>query len=436
MSAESKSVLPLRPLVMLGVAVLAIYVGGFGAWGAFAPIAGAVIAEGTVVARGQNKAIQHYEGGIVKDIMVREGDRVAKGAPLFALEPTFSEAQLIKLKTEYADMAGRRARLLAERDLLSSIEFPEKLLEHKDLPEISRILVDQRREFEAKRAKMSADLDVYQQKNKTLAKEIHANEDQVKWLVKQIELVAEEIEAVEKLNSKQLAPLDRLMLLKRKHAELNAQLVETRGRKDKAEETIKENDLQIITVRDKYVESAAVDLSEVNTKLLTREQEIRAALDVFERAVVRAPVDGIVVRLKAHTIGGVVNKGDTILEILPVPADLIVEAKIRPEDIDRVRPGFKARVRFSALDLIYMPPFEAKLEYISADKLQDEQDRKDNKFYYLARISDITLPVDINRERIYAGMPVEAFIVTQQRTFFGYLFRPLQESLNRSWREK
>ena len=433
---NTSSLLRTRWLVAAGLGVLAAYFGGFGVWGATAPIAGAVIGDGTVVARGQNKSIQHYEGGIVKTIFVKEGERVRIGDQLMELEPTLVDSNLKKLSVEHDSYLVREARLDAERVEADKIEFSETLMSKSSDPAIARLIYDQQSEFKAKRERLKREIEVLQQKIRAVTEEMTGAETQDRWVTQQVSLITEEISAVESLNKRGLAPLDRIMSLKRKHAELEGQSADYKTRIRKGKESIAEHESSIQHVRSKYVESAAIDLNETRAKIATREQEIRAALDIFERAVIRSPVDGIVIRLKVHTVGGVVAKSDILMELLPLPADLLVETRVKPEDVDRVRTGQKGLVRFGALDLVYMPPFDAKVEFVSADKIFDEQDRSGKTYYYLARLSEIAFPPGFDKTRISPGMPTETFILTEERTFFGYLLRPVLEGVNRSWRER
>ena len=434
---NSGSILRTRSLVVVGACVLLLYVGVFGVWGSTAPIAGAVVGEGTVVARGQNKLIQHLEGGIVKTIFVKEGERVKAGDKLVELEPTLPDASLQKLLIEQDSNLAREARLVAERVEGDEVTFPKVLLDKSSTDAaVKRLIVDQETEFKAKRERLKNEITVLQQKIKALQEEMAGNETQDRWVAELLTLNTQELAAVESLNQRGLAPLDRYMSLKRKYAELEGNSADYKTRIRKAKETIEEYQSQILSSRSKYVESAAIELNDVRAKISTREQEIRSALDVFDRAVIRAPVDGAVVRLKIHTPGGVISRTDVLMEVLPLPADLLVETKVKTEDIDRIRVGQSGWVRFSALDLIYMPPFEAKVEYISPDKIKDETDTTGKTYYYMTRMSQVSFPADFDKNRVTPGMPAETFILTEQRTFFGYLLRPILEGLNRSWREK
>lgn len=420
--------------IAIGLLAMAALFGSFGVWAGTAPIRGAAVAEGSFVARGQNRTIQHLEGGIIEAILVDEGAQVRAGDELIRLDPTQSRATLQRLSAEFETILAREARLVAEREGADRLAFSDTLRERAaNEPVIAELMADQEEEFAAKRDRFRAETAVLGQKIKALEEEISGQKAQRAAIARQLALVEEEIEDVQALFEKRLTAQERLLALKRTASQLQGKDGELIAASGKAEQTILENRQQIIRLETERVEEAATGLVELRVEKAKLQNEIEAAADVLERGSVRTPMDGIVVKVHVNTIGGVLEQGAAVVDILPLPADLVVEARLDPVDIDRVAPGQDASVRIPALHIPYSPAIPARVEYVSADRFVDEET---NEIYYLARIGGIDLPADIEPERLYPGMQVEAFIATEPRTFLEYLVEPVLQSFQRSLREQ
>ena len=422
-----------RKPVLIGFTALALFAGAFGVGAGTAPIDGAAIAPGNFVARGQNKLIQHLEGGIVSEILVEEGDSVRRGDILVRLDTARAEADLARLTTELNMGLAREARLVAERDGHASITYPEVLLQAaSDKGTIAALMHDQDKEFAARVASREVKISILRQKIKAGEQQISGYEAQIAANSKRQGLLQKEIDAVQSLFDKGLMEGERLYNLKRNMAELEGDNGKAAADVGAVHQSNLENEQQIASLEKERVVEAARDVIELRLALAKVQKELAQTHDLLDRSVVAAPVDGIVVKLDVNTVGGVLAQGGTVVELLPMPADMVVEVRVTPGDIDRISEGQTASVRIPALHIPYSPLMSAKVEYVSADRLRDEKSEAD---YYIARISEIELPDDMDKSRLYPGMQVEAFILTESRTFAEYLFDPIWQSFTRSLRE-
>lgn len=422
-----------RPIMAGGVLLIAFGL-VFGGGAAYAPIEGAAVAAGNFVARGQNQKIQHLEGGIVAEILVNEGDLVRRDDVLIRLDITQAQAELRRLTNEFNSGSARLARLLAERERKARIAYPDWLLERARRDRgIALLMADQDMEFAARQESRATQISILEQKIKAAEAEIEGYRAQARSLRESQALLDEEMAALDTLQGKGLMGSERIFRTRR-------ELVENHGRQGQiaavigtTELTIQENRGQIAKLHKEGVEEAAIEVVDLRLQLGKTAAEIETAQDIIRRSEVTAPTDGIVVTRHVNTLGSVLAPGGEVVELLPQPADLVIEVEVMPADIDRVHPGQKAAVQVAALDIPYAPMMPGTVEYVSADRTIDEAKDKE---YYIVRISDVALPDDVDDSRIYPGMQVEAFIETGSRTFAQYLFEPLWLGFRRSLREK
>ncbi|WP_373503339.1 HlyD family type I secretion periplasmic adaptor subunit [Aestuariivirga sp.] len=443
MTAQNSEVLALRKRLLaatnhtkpiwVGAVALAVFGGVFGVGAATAPINGAAIAAGSFVARGQNQVVQHLEGGIVAEILVDEGSVVSRGDILVRLDTTRARAELERLTTELHMGMAREAQLMAERDEQDRISYPGVLLEAARSDQaVARLISDQESEFSARQASRAVKIAILRQS-------INAGEEQIEGFLAQrdayaiqIDLLRQEIKAVQSLYDRGLSAMDRLYGLSRTAAEIQGLDAKVKSEIGAVRQMNLEAEQQIASLERERVEAAATDVISLRLELAKLQKELKQTSDLLTRSIVVSPVDGIVVKREVNTVGGVIEEGGTIVELIPTPANLVVEARINPADIDRIFEGQAASVRIPALHIPYSPLMTARVEYVSADKLIGSEDESD---YYVARISEIVLPSDIDPGRLYPGMQVEVFIITGSRTFAEYLFDPLWTSFSRSIRE-
>ncbi len=423
---------------LLGPSLLALLVagggvGGFVVWGATAPLAGAVIAAGNMAASGENQIVQHLEGGIVKEIHVHEGDTVVAGQPLLTLDPTLVEANLSRLRTTLATLRADEARVMAEQAGFDAIVFPPELLAPDLDPSVKDVVESRTTEFADRLSRYRNEIRILEERLAGLDQEIAGAEAQRVATQKQMGFIAAELRDVEWLFKQGLARQDRLFALRRSEADLEGRagaLLSTIG---KARQSIAEIRQQMEKLGHERRTEAVARLAEVRGRAADTREQIRAAESVLNRIVVRAPTGGTIVKLNVNTVGGVISPGQQVLELLPAGVDLVVDARLQLADIDAVKVGQPANVRLTALNQRTTPVVPAQVMFVSADKLTD---RNTQQPYYRVRLAfDANQLGGHERALLAPGMPAEAFITTEERTMFRYLFRAIEDSLARAFRE-
>lgn len=423
-----------RALTIFGLATSGVFVLGFGAWAAYAPLDGAAVGHGVVAASGQNQRIQHLEGGIIQRIRVREGQSVKAGDVLFELDPTTPEAQRNRLEKQVVSLAARTVRLLAERDGLNALAFPADVVRMARSAEVEGSLEEQAKEFTTRLAR-------HHQEEVIMRQRVNALNDQIGGLAAQQEAVERQLAVVQDESQRKRSLLDRGLTDRSEYTALLRSEADLVGQLGEAKSSILSSKTQIVEAEEQFsrlttqrVETAAAELNDVRAQKSDAEEQLRAARAVLSRVLVRSPSDGVVVRTVYNTPGSVVRPGDVLLELLPTGEDLVIDARVSPADIDVISLGQKATLRFSALNARITPVVEASVSYVSADRLIDETTHQP---YYTARLK-ITgdLPAGMTKAQIYPGMAVEAYIKTGERTFFEYLGKPLIDSFNRAFREE
>ncbi len=422
-----------RAPIIFGLVVIFLFFGAFVGWAAFAPLGSAAIAQGVVSVEGSRKSIQHLEGGIVSEIRVRDGDFVNKGDVLIVLDEVQSRASTEIVRSRYAIALAQRARLIAERDGLEKIEYPQWLLEQKDDKTIQEAIRGQQNIFESRRTSHLSQITILEQKAVQLEEEIRGLEGQVESGKRQIALINEEIRDVGSLVEKKLAPLSRLRALQRNLAELNGNQSQSISRIAQTRQAIGEVELQIRELSNKLMDEVVAELKDVQGQIFDLEEQRRVSEDVLSRTEIRAPNDGYIVNLQIHTTGGVIKPGETVMDIVPDNVQLIVEAQVNTKDIDSVYIGAPAQIRFPAFSQRFSLPAEGSVLSVSADSLEDE---RTGNFYYLARIQIQNLEAsEIKKEQLRPGMQADVMIVTGERTALDYFINPIILSFNRALRE-
>jgi HlyD family secretion protein len=423
----------LRGPFLLGCAVIGFCVIGLTAWGGSAPLSSAAIATGQVVVESYRKTIQHLEGGIVREIAVVDGDVVAAGDLLIRMDDTKARTNLDALQGRYYAARAQEARLVAERDEAAEIAFPDELLKAIH-PAAAEAMVGQRKIFEARRAWLAGQIAILRQQMAQLSEEIAALRQQVESETRQTALVSEEMEGVEALVNKGLERKARLLALQRAAEEIGARRSDHLGQIARARQKIGEAELQITDLQNRQVDEVMRELRKTQDDLFDLKEKLLAARDVLDRTVVVAPMGGVVVNRRVHTVGGVVNPGDLLLEIVPQKEELIVEARVRMDDIDMVRPGLPVQVRLTAYKQRWTPTVEGIVRTVSADRLQDS---RSGDAFFNARIG--VEPESLKKlpdVELYPGMPADVLIVAQPRTALDYMLLPITASLAHAFREQ
>ncbi len=421
-----------------GVVVMASMVMGFGVWGNTAPIAGAVVASGVFVATGQNKIIQHLEGGVIRDIHVREGDVVEQGQLLVELDSTAPNTELRRLFLRRTRLTAIDARLHAEMREQPEITFPEELA-GSDSSEVKEILESQRLTFTARRNNMNSDIAGINEGINALNERIQGSKVQLDGVRRQIKIIEEEVETKEYLLKTGLVRKPELLILQRTQANLEGEVGRIMGDIGDAKERIARALEQINGVKKTAIKTAVEQMHEVRGELVDVRERMLSAKGVLDRIRITAPVRGVVVKLRYHTQGGVIEAGKSIMEILPLKDELIIEARVRPQDIDSVKHGQHATVRLTAMNQRITPMISGDVIYLSADTLADE--RKSQQMgptdIYIVRVKlNIEEAATIPGFSPTPGMPAEVYIKTSERTFFQYIVKPIHDSMLRAFRER
>lgn len=424
-----------RPMIMLGLLMMGLLFGVVGLWAALVPLASGSVAPGKIVLDSNRKEIQHLEGGIIKEILVREGQSVTQGQVLVRLDNTTSQARTDLLQGQYVSSKTSESRLIAERDGKSEITFPPELVAlESTYPQVRESMDTQRRLFVTRRESVQGQIDVMNQKIAQSGEEINGLREQVNSANSQISLLNEEIKVVRELLAKGNALKPRLLALERQSADLLGRRGQAQAMISRANQTINEAKINILNLRNDYLNKVVEELKETQVQLSTLTEQLRSSADVSRRVDITSPITGNITALQVHTVGGVVKPGDTLMTIIPKDDKLIVEARVSPQDIDMVHVGLTAQVRLTAFKSRYLRPAEGKVVTISGDRFDDQ---RTGEGFFLARIE---IPqselADIGNLKLSPGMPAEALIVTGRRTMLSYLVRPIRESFGRAFREQ
>lgn len=426
----------IRNFAILGVGLMLLTFGGFGAWAFRAPLAAAVIAQGSFVATGQNKIVQHLEGGIIKEILVGEGDRVERGDVLLRMDETASLANERELKLRRHRLEATETRLLAEYNELENLVYSDELERARSSNDVEAILASQALAFNVSRRALSQDMTLLVRNADALEVRKVGYETQLKSHHRQLELLREEYEVKQGLFEKGLTRRPEVVAVERVLVEAEGQIGRLEAEISEIDQIQQKYEVQTEKVRSDYRQAALDELQLVQAELESVREQSRKAQNVLARSEVVAPVSGTVVRLHYHTSGGVVETGKPILEILPAEEPLIIEAMISRTEIDSVRTGQAAAVRLTALNQRTTPVLQGEVYYISADAIT-ESSSNGMQEVYLARVS--LEPDQIQRVPGFSptpGMPAEVMIQTQERTFAQYIAKPIVDSMSRAFREQ
>ena len=432
--AISESERAIERWTMIGAVIV---LAGFGVtvvWSALAPLASAVVAPGLVKVDTSRKTVQHQDGGVIKAILVRDGDRVEAGQVLIRLDETRAGASHGVLQAQYDAAVAQQARLQAERDKVDHIEWPLELAARKDDPKVAEVLHAQESLFSARRASLVGQLGILDQQIAAARSEIDGLESQKAATEAQLQSLKTEQTGLAGLLEKGMVEKTKYRNLEREIAQLEGDRGEHVSDIAAARSEIGEKDLQKFQLRKAFHEEVVAELRKVQTEVFDYLERIGAAKYVLAQTELRAPVTGTVVGLQAHTNGGVVAAGDVLLEIVPANDRLIVEAQVRPEDVDRVRLNLAAGVKLSAFDQRAMPELNGKVSYVSADAMEDQ---KTGRTYFVTKIEVAEVELArLGNNKVQPGMLADVFVRTGERSFLDYLLHPVVTSFEKAWRER
>jgi len=424
----------IRLHLVAGLAVVAVLAGGLGGWASTQQISGALIAPGQIVVESNVKKVQHPTGGVVGELRARDGDVVKSGDIVVRLDDTVTKANLAIVTKNLDAALARAARLEAEQRGLDKISFPPQLADRAADPEVAAVIASESKLFDVRvtgRAGQKAQLS---ERIRQLKEEIEGLSAQERAKEQEIALVQQELSGVRDLYEKRLVQISRLTTLERDAARLNGERAQYSAARAQAKGKITETELQIIQVDRDVVSEVSKDLRETNDKIGELIERKVTAEDQLRRIDIRAPQDGIVEQSTVHTVGGVITAGDAIMLIVPQTDDLQVEAKVNPQDIDKLQVGQETLLRLSAFNQRTTPELNGFVSRVSPDVTTEQ---RTGQSYYTIRVS--MPPQEIARlgdVKLIPGMPVEAFVQTGERTLISYLMKPLSDQLMRTFREK
>lgn len=432
-----------RP-IRLGIAILLLCLGGFSVWASVAPLEGAVVVSGSFVATGQNKQVQHLEGGIVRDVLVREGQHVEANQPVLRLDPTAAEARLRRLIVRQHRLVIMRARLEAEAKGEDTFSLPPHASLSDGGSDVAEIYTRQSIELKARRARILDEESVLRREIAGLNESISGYEAQAGATDQRLALFAQELQDKSELLDRQLVRKTEVLAIRRAEAGLSGELASLKARAADARERMSRAEQQIAQIKSAALQRSLEELRSTETELDDISEQVRAARDVMDRIEIRAPVAGIVVRLLHNTKGGVVSAGAVILELLPIDDDLVIEARLKPSEVVHVKEGLSARVRLNAYNQRLTPMIDAKVVYLSADTVSQRensgaldpngQPRRDT-FVVRVKLDEAHARSAVENFKPTPGMPADVFIKTDERTFLEYIMKPLSDTFVRSFRE-
>lgn len=420
-------------ITRLGWIVIAILIGGFILWAFFANIESAAIAPGKIVVAGNRRVVQHFEGGIVAAINVKDGVIVKKGQVLIKIDDTQASAKFESEHGQLLRLLTDEARLVALINGDNTVTFPDIVLSVANTPQMKKVIENQQISFKAENLSKTSALKIYQQRVLEQEEQIKGATAQLTASDHQLKLVHEEVTALLQLAKEELVDRSRVLAMQREEQKLQGQHGEYLARIAEIKEKIGETQLLVIDEQNKLNKTWNQELREVREKLAQSEDREKAAKDIFVRTNIVAPIDGTVINMTENTLGGVVKSGETLMEIVPDHEELVVDAKINPLDIDVVHDGLKAKITMSALKTRTTPTLLGEVSYVSADAKIDEHTQGS---YYEARIHiNPSELAKLNGQPLTPGMPVEVMIITGNRSPFEYFMDPVLRSFKHSFRE-
>ncbi|MEN5031819.1 HlyD family type I secretion periplasmic adaptor subunit [Pseudomonas sp. Ps21-P2] len=421
-----------RGIRRVGMTIVLVTFGLFGTWAAFAPLGNAVYGTGVVTVQSYRKTVQHLEGGIVKELRARDGDTVHKGDPLIILDDGQLSSEYESTRNQLITARAKEARLRAERDNLPAI--PALKIDGVESDRAREAIDGEAQVFRSRHDARLGEISVQQERIGQLKQQIIGLNDMIGTKVNLEKSYTREITELKDLLRQGFVDNQRLLEQERKLDMLKSEVADHQSTITKTRLQINETEMQIVQTNQKFSSDVAKDLSDVQAQVFDLQEKASALKDRLSRIVIRAPEDGMVLDMKVHTIGGVVSAGTPLLDIVPESSDLVVEAHVSTNDIDRITLGKLTDVRFSAFNAATTPVIQGEVTRISADRLTDE---KTGEGYYLVRvkITDEGLK-RLGDRKLQPGMPAEVLINAGERTMLQYLLKPARNMFAKSMIEE
>lgn len=423
-----------RALIYIGGAFIVGVLGLCAVWAVLARLDGAAVAQGVVSVESSRKTIQHLEGGIVREILIRDGDLVQQGAVLIRLDPTRVDSASELYRNQLAAALVQEARLIAEREMNSEMALPKDVADLLVIPAIARAVDDQKRQFAVRRENLLQAVQVAEAQIAQTVKEAQQNDIDNETAKSILINIRRELESVQYLYDKNLVALPRLTTLQREASRIEGTISNTEAGKERLQDKLRELTVRRDKTTQEYRQEAAGRLGDLQKSIAELRQQVVVSNDSQRRIEVRAPITGVIQQMRVFTVGGVVRPGDPMLDIVPISDDLIIRAKVQPLDADRVSAGMDAEVRFPSFRSLGLPVIRGKVTAVSRDRLIDDV-TKEPYFDTQVAVGRRQVPEFIS-SKLSAGMPADVVIPTGERTVFNYLAAPLVERFHTSMRER
>jgi len=423
----------LRGITVAGNLLVLCFMLGLGTWASLAPLESAAIASGVVESESSRKTIQHLEGGIIRKILVSDGDIVRSGQTLIELDDTRAGSEMQSLQGQFWDAAARAARLQAEQQRFERIAIPDALEQDSRQSEVAAAAVSaQQFIFQARLQVHESQLAVIRERRRQVEKEIEGLKAQETATGQRVDIVREELDMVATLVNKGLERRPRLLNLQRELADVEGRRGEIAAQIARAGQVISEQQATLFKLESERQNEIAQSLREAQNQIFQLRERLLAARDQLSRTEVKAPEDGVITDLRVHTAGGVIGAGAPLMDLVPRQDRLIVTARLRPEDIDVVHPGLSAEVHLVPYNQRRVPRLKGSVVHVSADRLLD---KRTDQPYYATKIRIDDGQIAANDIQIVPGMPVQVFITTGRGTVALYALRPLLDSFRGAFRE-
>ena len=423
----------LKKPVIAGTLAVLIGFGGFAGWAYSASLDSAAVASGSVIVDSKRKTVSHYEGGILKHLLVKEGDAVKVGQPLLVMDDTRARSELQQLTARRFALTAKLARLRSEQADAEKIDFPQELLLSQD-PAARDAVEAERKFFSTRVAAKAGRMDVQRKAIEQHDAEAAALKAQIESTRRQSELLQEQRDTIAGLVAKGLSKRSQLLELDSRASQLVGNAGEMAANRAKIEQAKAGAKLELLALSSDWLQQIAGEIATARGELADVDEKIIASRDVLQRLEVRSPQDGIIVNMQVRTVGSAISPGAPLMDIVPENEPLIIEARVNPTDIDTIRIGADVRVRLTAYNHRTQAPLEGRLTYIAADQ---EVDERTNLAYFVTRAE--VLPESLKASpnvRLYPGMPAEVLILNKPRRAIDYLLSPITDSLNGAFHEE
>jgi HlyD family secretion protein len=436
-----KSVLPkvgpsdsLKPYLIASVATMVLLVGGLGGWAATSNLAGAVLAQGTVIVDSNVKKVQHPSGGVVGEIRIKDGSKVQAGDILVRLDETVTRANLLMVSKQLDELAIRQARLKAERDRADAVETPPLLIGREHDRVVREMIAGEQSLFDSRRSGRASQKAQLKERMGQIAEEIRGITRQQQAKTSEVELVRIELAGLTTLYAKNLIALPRVTTAKRDVARLDGERGQLEAQIAQAKGKISEIELQVLQIDHDLRTEIVKELREAQGKESELVERSIAAEDQLKRIDIRAPQSGIVHQLVVHTVGGVVTQSEPLMLIVPEGEKLVIEARVAQQDIEQVHPDQQAWIRLTAFNQRTTPEVAGTVERIAADLTREQQT---GAAYFIVRITiaDTEL-AKLGTAKLLPGMPADVQIRTTERSALSYLVKPLQDQIAKAFKER